>query len=206
VTFPPVYPIIDIDLCRMLGVEPALLASAFLDAGARLLQVRQKSGSSSTLLSLVRSIVADANTRSAGVIVNDRSDVAALAGAAGVHVGQSDLPVDVVKSIAGSRSLVGLSTHTRSQVDEALAGPADYIAVGPVFRTATKDTGYEPRGLELVRYAAGKGKPVVAIGGISIANAHEVIEAGAASIAVISDLLASGDPEGRVREYLDALR
>ena len=111
-----------------------------------------------------------------------------------------------MKSIAGSRSLVGLSTHTRSQVDEALAGPAEYIAVGPVFRTATKDTGYEPRGLELVRYAAGKGKPVVAIGGISIANAHEVIEAGAASIAVISDLLASGDPEGRVREYLDALR
>lgn len=190
----------------MLGVEPGLLASAFLDAGAGLLQVRQKSGSSRALLSLVRGIVADANSRRAGVIVNDRSDVAALAGAAGVHVGQTDLPVDAVKSIAGNHSFVGVSTHTRSQVDEALAGPADYIAVGPVFRTATKETGYEPRGLELIRYASGKGKPVVAIGGISIANAHAVIEAGAASIAVISDLLASGDPEGRMREYLEALR
>ena len=108
--------------------------------------------------------------------------------------------------IVGPRAIIGLSTHTPEQVDEALHTPADYIAVGPVFTTATKDTGYQARGLELVRYAAARGTPVVAIGGITLANARTVLDAGAASVAVISDLLTDPDPQVRVRLFLQALR
>jgi thiamine-phosphate pyrophosphorylase len=125
-----------------------------------------------------------------------------MAGAAGVHVGQQDLPAAAVRAIAGEHAIIGISTHTREQIDEALGGAADYVAIGPVFSTSTKDTGYEPRGLEMVRYAAGRGKPVVAIGGITMANAADVLAAGATSVAVISELLSGPDVEHRVREFL----
>ena len=87
-----------------------------------------------------------------------------------------------------------------------MASAADYVAVGPVFGTVTKDTGYSARGLDLVQRAAGRGKPVVAIGGITLDRAPEVIAAGAGSVAVITDLLSGGDPESRVREYIRALQ
>ena len=111
----------------------------------------------------------------------------------------------MAQSIAGPAAIVGISTHTSRQVDEALPGPARYVAVGPVFRTATKETGYEPRGLELVRYAARSGKPVIAIGGITVENAGSVIEAGASAVAVISDLVSGSDPEARVRAFFAAI-
>ncbi|MEO5898257.1 MAG: thiamine phosphate synthase [Vicinamibacterales bacterium] len=196
------YPIIDIDLCGMRGIDPRTLALAFFDGGARTVQVRQKSAASGALVQLTREIVATASTRAARVILNDRADLARMAGAAGVHVGQNDLSPAEVKAIAGQHAIVGLSTHTRAQVDAAVDQPVEYIAVGPVFQTRTKDTGYEPRGLELVRYAATRGRPVVAIGGIRLDNVAEVLAAGASAVAVISDLLASADAEARVREYL----
>ena len=169
------------------------------------MQIRQKSGSRAELLSVTRQAVAEGRALGARVIVNDRADIAAIAGADGVHVGQEDLDIPDVRRIAGAGVAIGVSTHTPAQVDEALGQGVAYVAVGPVFRTSTKDTGYDPRGLELVRYAAGKGPPIVAIGGITLERAPAVIEAGAASVAVISDLLAGGDPEGRVRAYVDAL-
>jgi thiamine-phosphate pyrophosphorylase len=105
--------------------------------------------------------------------------------------------------------IVGLSTHTAAQIDAAVAQPIDYVAVGPVFGTSTKATGYDAIGLRLVRQAAAMAaaahKPLVAIGGITVVNAPGVIAAGAASVAVIGDLLSTGDLEGRVREYLLAL-
>ena len=122
-----------------------------------------------------------------------------MSGASGVHVGQEDLSVDEVRAIAGPTAVVGLSTHDERQVDDALAGRATYVAVGPIFGTATKDTGYSARGLDLVRYAAGRGKPVVAIGGITLERVAAVVEAGASAVAVIGDLLTGGDPEGRTR-------
>jgi thiamine-phosphate pyrophosphorylase len=185
-------------------VDALELAKACADAGATLLQVRQKArdGGSGALLALVRGVVATASTVNGTVVVNDRADIAAMAGAGGVHVGQHDLPPASARAIVGQDAIVGLSTHTVEQIDEALEGPADYVAVGPVFRTATKDTGYEPRGLELVRYAAGRGKPVVAIGGVTTANAGAVLAAGADSVAVISDLLSTPDPRTRVREFM----
>lgn len=202
VLVPPLYPIIDIDLCRMRGIDPRTLVTAYLAGGARMLQIRLKSGGSGPLLSLCREAVAAAKPYGALIIVNDRPDIAAMAGAAGVHVGQTDLPAAVAQAIAGSGAIVGVSTHTPEQVDEALSGPARYVAVGPVFRTSTKDTGHEPRGLELVRYAARTGKPVIAIGGISIDNAASVVEAGASAVAVISDLLSETAPDERVRAFL----
>jgi thiamine-phosphate pyrophosphorylase len=142
------------------------------------------------------------------VVVNDRPDVARLVGAGGVHVGQDDLPVDAARRIAGRHALVGLSTHDEAQIAAGAATSADYLAVGPVFGTHTKETGYEAVGLDLVRraVAVGGGKPVVVIGGVTLDTAARAIAAGARSVAVISDLLATGDPEARVREYVQLLK
>jgi thiamine-phosphate pyrophosphorylase len=205
VLVPPLYPIIDIDLCRIRNLDPDVMVEGCFAGGARLLQIRTKSAGGAAFLGACRSAVARGARYDALVIVNDRADIAALAGAAGVHVGQTDLSPAVVAAIAGPGAIVGVSTHTTEQVDEAVAGPARYVAVGPIFRTATKDTGYEPRGLELVRYAARLGKPVIGIGGISLENARSVIEAGASAVAVISDLISEHVPDARVRAYLDRI-
>lgn len=138
--------------------------------------------------------------------MNDRADIARLSGAAGVHVGQDDLEPAQVRGILGPDAIVGLSTHTTDQLDRALREPIDYVAVGPVFGTATKATGYEPIGIEPVRTAAARcidrHVPLVAIGGITRDRAREVLGAGARSVAVISDLLAGGDPAANVRDFL----
>ena len=147
-----------------------------------------------------------ARERGAIVIVNDRPDIAKLARADGVHLGQEDLAPSAVREMLGASAIIGRSTHSVTQIDEAAKEPVDYVAVGPVFATATKATGYEAVGLELVSTAARCGLPVVAIGGIKLANAASVISAGAAAVAVISDLLATGDPAARTTEYLKALR
>ena len=170
--------------------------------GAEWLQLRAKSESGAALLELADAVVAAAS--GARVIVNDRADIAAMSGAAGVHVGQDDLPVDDARKIVGADAIVGVSTHDPAQVRPALGTSATYVAVGPIFRTGTKDTGYAPRGYELIREAAGRGKPIVAIGGITLETAREVISAGAASVAVISDLFVV-DPVDRVRQYLRIL-
>jgi thiamine-phosphate pyrophosphorylase len=202
---PSIYPIIDTAVCERHGIEPAALAGACLRGGAAVLQLRQKGGGSARFLDLSRRIVTAAQAFDAAVIVNDRADLAALAGAAGVHVGQEDLSVEDVRRIAGPSIVVGVSTHVPEQVDAALESAAAYLAVGPVYATGTKETGYSARGLALVRYAAGRGKPVVAIGGITLDRVAELVDAGASGLAVISDLLSTGDPEGRVRDYVRAL-
>ena len=199
------YPIVDADVCRERGLEPRSLALACFHGGARLVQLRVKSGSSARFLDLATEVVAAAAPFGAAVIVNDRCDIARLARAAGVHVGQDDLRPEAVREVFGA-GVIGLSTHDAPQLDDALASAADYVAVGPVFGTVTKDTGYAARGLDLVKRAAGRGKPVVAIGGITLTRAPEVIAAGASSVAVITDLLGGGDPESRVRDYLRALQ
>jgi thiamine-phosphate pyrophosphorylase len=199
------YPIVDTGVCRARGLDPRILAAALFQGGARVLQLRVKDGASARFLDLASDIVAAAGPFGAAVIVNDRADIARMAGAAGVHVGQDDLTPDAVRHVIGT-GIVGVSTHDRQQLDAALASDADYVAVGPVFSTATKDTGYTARGIEMVAGAAGRGKPVVAIGGIDLARAPEVIAAGASAVAVITDLLTGGDAEARVREYIRALQ
>ena len=194
------------DLCRARGLDAIAVLGAFLDGGARLVQLRDKDASSAARLA--RADAAAALTRRAGarLVVNDRPDLARMCGAGGVHVGQEDLPVEAARRIAGPGVLIGVSTHDATQLAAAVATGADYIAVGPVYGTATKDTGYTARGLDLVRQAASiAGRPVVAIGGITLARAPEAIAAGAAAVAVISDLLTGGDPAARVRAFLQAL-
>jgi thiamine-phosphate pyrophosphorylase len=203
---PFLYAIIDTTLCAARGFDARMVAEACLAGGAPVLQVRDKRGASGAFLTLTRRIVASASAHDAAVIVNDRADIARLSGAAGVHVGQDDLLVDDVRIIAGGAMIVGLSTHDEPQVDAALVSDATYLAVGPIFGTETKETGYTARGLELVRYAAGRGKPVVAIGGITLERAALVIAAGATGVAVISDLLTGGDPQARTRQFVAALR
>jgi thiamine-phosphate pyrophosphorylase len=156
------------------------------------------------LLELSRQVVALAAPFRAAVVVNDRADVAVLAGAAGVHVGQDDLSPAQARAIVGPDALVGVSTHSLDQIAEAARAPVSYIAVGPVFGTATKDTGYDAVGLDLVRRAAAASFDVVAIGGVTLERVPQVIAAGATSVAVITDLLAGGNPAARTRAFVDA--
>jgi thiamine-phosphate pyrophosphorylase len=202
---PPLYPVVDVDLCRARGLDPLTVLAAFLEGGARFVQLRDKDPSSGARLRLADAALALTRPAGARLIVNDRPDLARMSGADGVHVGQEDLPVEEARRVAGPDAIVGLSTHDPAQVDDALATAADYVAVGPIYGTATKDTGYTARGLELIHYAASRSRvPIVAIGGITLARAPEAIAAGAASVAVISDLLAA-DPVARVRAFLDCL-
>lgn len=205
----PLTAIVDVDVAARAGWTTLDLVAAFLRGGARFLQLRAKSMPGAELLATASAVVQLARRHQACVIVNDRADIARLAGADGVHVGQEDLTPAAVRAIIGDVALVGLSTHTSAQVDRALREPVNYLAIGPVFGTATKSTGYEPVGLGMVREAArratGRGLPLVAIGGITIETAASVLDAGASSVAIISDLIGTGDPEGRVRAYLERL-
>jgi thiamine-phosphate pyrophosphorylase len=206
---PRLYPIVDADLCAAAGRAPLDVARGFLSGGAKCLQLRCKNMASGTFLDLANQVHADAIAAGAMLIINDRADVAALAGAAGLHVGQTDLLPADARAVIGTSAILGLSTHSRDQWDAALREPISYVAIGPVFGSVTKQTGYDAVGLETVRNvssdAAASGVPTVAIGGITIDNAISVIDAGAASVAVIGDLL-KGDPEMRCREFLRALK
>jgi thiamine-phosphate pyrophosphorylase len=194
------YAILDVSVCQTRGLDPLAVLDAFLAGGARLIQLRDKSPSSRDRLILADAAVARAHGAGARLVVNDRADIATLSGADGVHVGQEDLGVEEVRAIVGPGAIVGVSTHDELQIDRAAPSSATYIAVGPVYETATKDTGYTARGLALVRRAALGRKPVVAIGGITLERAPEVMAAGAASVAVIADLL-RGDPAEQVRAF-----
>ena len=203
----PLQAILDIEIAERAGWRSLDLARAFFDGGATFLQIRAKRLPSGPFLGLCDSVVSLAARYDAQVIVNDRADLARMSGAQGVHVGQEDLPPAEARQLLGAEAVVGFSTHTVSQIEAALREPISYLAVGPVFGTSTKDTGYRAVGLELVATAvqlAGR-TPVVAIGGITLQNAASVIGAGAASVAVISDLLLTKDPSGRTQAYLQSL-
>jgi thiamine-phosphate pyrophosphorylase len=214
VTLPPFYPVLDVEVAASHGWTVPELARACFAGGARLVQVRGKRVPSGRLLEMVEAVLEEAPA-GALVIVNDRPDVARMAGAGGVHVGQDDVSVADAREIVGPSALVGVSTHTEEQVIRALAEPLGYLAIGHVYPTATKDADYEALGLALVRRAsglpergaarAGGSVPIVAIGGITLARAPEVIAAGAASVAVVSDVFATGDPERRSRQYVERL-
>ena len=207
-SLPRLQAIVDVDVATAAGWSAVDLARAYLEGGARFLQLRAKALPSSRFLEICDAVVALSRQAGAFVIVNDRVDVATLSGASGVHVGQDDLPVTETRALLGDNAIIGFSTHSVAQVQAALSQPSSYIAVGPVFGTRTKDTGYEAVGLRLVTEAARLcgDRPVVAIGGVTLDNAPSVIEAGASCVAVIGDLLAGGRPEDRVRSYCQALR
>ncbi|MEP6782598.1 MAG: thiamine phosphate synthase [Acidobacteriota bacterium] len=201
--------IVDADVCAAIGRVPLDVARAFLAAGAPWLQLRCKDMASGAFLDLANQIREHARAAGAVLIINDRADVAALSAADGLHVGQDDLSPDDARAVIGLSPILGLSTHTPEQWQLAVREPISYMAIGPAFGTGTKATGYNAVGLTVIRAAAtaaaAHGLPTVAIGGITLENAASVIDAGAASVAVIGDLV-KGDPEARCREFLNALR
>jgi thiamine-phosphate pyrophosphorylase len=185
---PRIYPIIDADC---FADEFALYAAAraLVDSGCTLIQYRNKTGTSREVLSQARELhrIISRNTT---LIMNDRADLALAAGFDGVHVGQDDLGIEAVRRIVGPNFIVGASTHNPEQVREADAANPDYIAIGPVFTTASKANPDPIVGLDGVRLARSlTQKPLVAIGGITVDHARQVIEAGADSLALISALV-----------------
>jgi len=202
--FPKLYAIIDAAQSRARSLE--LLSQILLDAGVKLIQYRDKQSSSREVYEVSRELARRAASQGGLLIVNDRADIALAAGASGVHVGQDDLPPDLARKILGSSKMVGFSTHNMDQLKDADRQPVDYIALGPIFTTQSKDRPDPVVGLDLLLQARKlTRKPLVAIGGITLETTPAVIEAGADSVAVIHDLMSADDPGRRAREYLKVL-
>jgi len=188
--------------------DPVAIARAACAGGARVVQLRAKSAPDRRVLAL--GAVIRGLTRAAGVcfVVNDRFDLALLAGADGVHLGQEDLPPGRIPPELRRRLLVGRSTHTLEQVRQAVSEPIDYVAFGPVFGTASKDSPWDARGIEAlaeaVRLAAPL--PLVAIGGVDAKRAGELRAAGCAGIAVISAVATAEDPVAATRALVVGFR
>lgn len=182
------------------------LADELFAAGARLFQYRNKAAPGRELLEVSRGLAERLVARGAKFLVNDRPDVAVLAGASGAHLGQEDLPPEDGRAVLGASRLLGISTHNREQFQTAMKTSADYIAVGPIFPTVSKSNPDPVVGTALLKELRElTEKPIVAIGGITLERAGEVIEAGADSVAIISDILGAADPGERTRQFLDAL-
>ena len=208
---PRLYPIADVATLARRGLALELFLNQILAGGAEIVQLRDKNSAPQQVLRQAALVTKALERGGCLPVMNDRADLALLAGWQAVHVGHRDLPPDAVRRVfgdAGDRLVVGVSTHQDEQVVAADAGSADYIAVGPVFATGTKPDAEPVIGLEGVRRArALTRKPIVAIGGITRANGSAVIEAGADSVAVISALFAEGESvEQVVRDFLRRLR
>lgn len=200
---PRLYVILD---ATLLDNSPYDCAQELAATGVRLLQYRDKSAPARNLLETSRKLVLSLSSYGASLIVNDRPDVAALAGAAGVHVGQEDLQPEQARAVVGEEMWVGVSTHNLEQFRRAAATSADYIAVGPIFPTTSKTNPDPVVGLELIRLARPlTDKPIVAIGGVTLDCAASVIAAGADSVAVIRDVLCAAKPATQARRYLEVL-
>jgi len=208
VILPHLYPILDAELLAARSLPLAAVASELRAAGVELVQYRDKNGSPQEILRACAVLRKAFTSSPCRLILNDRADLAVLANFDGVHVGQDDLSPADARRIVGPDRIVGVSTHTYEQVRLADQSCADYIAIGPVFVTRAKRNPDPVVGLEGVRRArALTRKPLVAIGGITRANARSITDAGANSIAVISALFAEGQSsEHIVRDFLARLR
>jgi thiamine-phosphate pyrophosphorylase len=214
---PRLYAILDVS-CFSTTQDLLSAAEELLAAGVTLIQYRNKSGDAKTILDQARQLMESVSRarapfdfaqgrsapRALKLIMNDRPDLCLAAGFDGVHVGQDDLLPESTRAIIGSKRWLGVSTHNAKQIAEADKTSADYIAIGPVFGTSSKANPDPLVGLDGVRTARGlTKKSLVAIGGITRANCYSVIEAGADSVAVISDL--ATDPGKSAEEFLRIL-
>jgi thiamine-phosphate pyrophosphorylase len=200
---PKLYVILD---AALLNNSPDDCAQELAAAGVRLMQYRDKSASPRDLLRTSRELVSSLKPRGVSLVVNDRPDVAALAGATGVHVGQEDLEPEQARAVVGKEIWVGVSTHNLEQFRRAAATSADYIAVGPIFATTSKHNPDPVVGLEFIRQVRTlTDKSIVAIGGITLERAASVIAAGADSVAVIRDVVCAAKPGDRARHFLETL-
>ena len=209
---PRLYPIADVRTLRAHGMAVEEFARQIVAGGAQIVQLRDKEGASQEVLRHAAALSRVLAGSGCVPVMNDRADLAVLAGWPAVHVGHRDLPPEAVRSVfgaeAGREVFVGVSTHNEEQVLRADAGTADYVAVGPVFATGSKADAEPVIGLDGVRRARQcTRKPLVAIGGITRENAASVVDAGADSIAVIGALLRDGEGvEEVVRDFLRRLR
>jgi thiamine-phosphate pyrophosphorylase len=202
-TFPRrLYPIVD-----TLG-DPKLshvaLAQAVLDAGGCFLQLRVKDQSTGRFVDIARAVKAVTDRHHARLIINDRADVAKLIDAAGVHLGQDDLPVTAAREILGPDKIIGFSTHNVAQAEAAAReGIADYIGFGPIYPTTSKDRADPVQGLEGLRLVRRRVKlPIVAIGGITAGTMCDVLAAGADAVAMIGEIVRAEDVSAKVRALL----
>jgi thiamine-phosphate pyrophosphorylase len=190
----------------LLTVPDTECAQKLADAGVRLIQYRNKAASSGELLESSKRLSSQLTAQGVSFVMNDRADVAALADATGLHLGQQDLGVEEARAVIGAGKWVGVSTHNLEQFERAAATSADYLAVGPVFSTSTKASPDPVVGIDFIRKVrALTDKPIVAIGGITLERAAEVIRTGADCAAVISDILLAPDPGKRARQFIDLL-
>ena len=196
------YPIIDTAACMRAGVSPGALAEAVAAAGTTVAQFRHKGPYTREVLAQAEQIGEILRAGGVRYVINDRADVALMLKAEGVHLGQEDLPPAQVRRMIGSSVWIGYSTHNAAQLRAGDLEPVDYLAIGPVFATGSKENPDPVLGVaalgDLRRLTS---KPLVAIGGITRANAREVLAAGVEAVAVISDLLGD-DLEGRLEEWL----
>ena len=222
---PRLYPIADRETLDARGIRLSCFAGEMARAGIEILQYRDKLGAAQEVLrgaAVISELFAGSECM---LILNDRPDLAVLAGWSGVHVGHRDMTPCAARKLMGGPVAhgtaertrgtaesefcwVGISTHTEEQVAAADSGCADYIAVGPIFATASKADAEPPIGLEGLRRArALTKKPIVAIGGITRENSRAVVDAGADSVAVIGEMFARGERPGRVAgDFLELLR
>ena len=184
------------------GHEPVSLAHTMLDAGARIMQLRLKDAPGRDFLAAARAIAEMCRIRGAILIVNDRVDIAILANAHGVHLGQQDLPLEAARRIAGPNQIIGISTHTLDQACAAEKGGADYIGFGPMYSGGLKNIA-AGMGLDNLRAIRAAVKiPIVAIGGITEARVAETLAAGADAVAIITDVVNAPDIGAKVRSIL----
>ncbi|WP_295639279.1 thiamine phosphate synthase [uncultured Mailhella sp.] len=196
-----VYLVTDRELCLGRSLEDVVLAAVRGGTGA--VQLREKQASGREFLALARALVAALQPRGIPLIINDRADIALASGAAGLHVGQSDLPPEDARRLMGPDAIVGLSVETREELLAAESLDIDYVGVSPIFATPTKTDTHEPWGLDGLRWAREHSPlTLVAIGGIHKDNAAEVVAAGAHSLAVVSELCSAPDPEKAARNLL----
>jgi thiamine-phosphate pyrophosphorylase len=209
---PRLYTITD---CEISNCSHEEIVQMMLEGGSRLIQLRDKEASAREFLDAARACLALTREAGALLIINDRVDIALTSGADGVHLGQDDLSVEEARDILGEDKIIGLSTHSLAQFNAALETSADYIAVGPVYPTTTKENPDPVVGLELVREARKvSDRPIVAIGGVTPERAPGIIAAGADCVAAISalypwpeklDLTSRPDVQTAVGRFLAAL-
>lgn len=206
VRLPALYPILDTSTAKRRGIGVIAAAVQILEAGAQILQFRHKEFFSRETFAELEQVAALCREARAMFVVNDRADIARLTNA-GLHLGQDDLLPADARLVVGTETMIGFSTHNERQFREALAHPADYLAFGPIFSTASKENPDPVVGLEeLSRLRRLTKRPLVAIGGITRANARSVLAAGADSVAVIGDLYPEdGKIRARVEEWLGIL-
>jgi thiamine-phosphate pyrophosphorylase len=180
---------------------------AAINGGVRIVQLREKDSSAREIITLGKKLLSVLKPLGIPLIINDRVDVAHAIGADGVHLGQSDLKVAEARAILGEKAIIGLSVETLEQAMVAIEENVDYLAASPIFHTKTKADCGEPWGLEGLKQLCAVSKyPVIAIGGIDETNAKQIIECGAAGVAVVSAIFDASCPKNAAIKILDRMR